>query len=120
LADGPQGMLCARTRPRPSSLAWRCPQQLPSRVAKAVKMYGKPGRWLLIAVIIYLLPGLALAVWAQLLADLSDPPPMPVWAPSLSLGQRVAAALWMLPTVLLWPVFLPPTIYWCFIRGACG
>lgn len=77
-------------------------------------------KWLLIAIVIYLIPGLLLAVWAQLRADPEDPPPMPVWAPGLSWGQRVMAALWMVPSVLLWPVFLPPTIYWCLIRGACG
>jgi hypothetical protein len=77
-------------------------------------------KWLLIAIVIYLPPGLLLAAWAQLRADPEDPPPMPVWAPGLSWGQRVMAALWMVPSVVLWPVFLPPTIYWCLIRGACG
>jgi len=77
-------------------------------------------KWLLIAIVIYLVPGLVLAVGWQLRADADDPPPMPVWAPGLSLGQRVMAALWMVPSVLLWPVFLPPTIYWWLIRGACG
>jgi len=77
-------------------------------------------RWLLIAIILYLLPGLVYAVWVQLRADADDPPPMPVWAPKLSLGQRLMAAIWMVPFVLLWPIFLPPTVYWCLMRGVCG
>lgn len=77
-------------------------------------------KWLIIVVVVYLVPGLLFGVWAQLRADPEDPPPVPVWAPGLSLGQRVMGALWMVPSLLLWPVFLPPTIYWCLIRGACG
>jgi hypothetical protein len=50
-------------------------------------------KWLLIAIVIYLVPGLVYAVWGQLRADPDDAPPMPVWAPGLSLGQRVMAAL---------------------------
>ena len=75
---------------------------------------------LLIAVAVYLLIGLANAIWVQVRADPNDPPPMPVWAPELSLGRRLMAAIWMVPDVLLWPIFLPPTIYWCLIREACG
>jgi len=77
-------------------------------------------RWLRIAIVIYLFIGLANAVWVQIRADPEDPPPMPVWAPGLSLGRRLAAAVWMVPVVLLWPIFLPPTIYWYLTRGACG
>lgn len=77
-------------------------------------------KWLRIAIVIYLLIGLANAVWVQVRADPDDPPPMPIWAPGLSLGQRLMAAIWMVPVVLLWPIFLPLTIYWCLIRGTCG
>jgi hypothetical protein len=77
-------------------------------------------KWLMIAIVVYLLPGLGLAVWAEVRAEPADPPPMPVWAPGLSFGQRVMAAIWMVPVVLLWPIFLPPTIYWCLLKGACG
>lgn len=77
-------------------------------------------KWLPIAIVIYAVPGLLLAVWAQVRAEPEDPRPMPVWGPGVPVGQRVMAALWMVPSVLLWPVFLPPTIYWCLIRRACG
>ena len=69
--------------------------------------------------LIYLLIGLANAAWVQARADPEDPPPMPVWAPGLSFGRRLAAAVWMVPDVLLWPIFLPPTVYWYLTRGAC-
>ncbi len=75
---------------------------------------------LLIAIVVYLVSGFLLAGCAQLRTEPEDPPPMPVWAPGLSWGQRVMAALWMAPSVLLWPLYLPPTIYGCLIRGACG
>lgn len=77
-------------------------------------------KWVLAAIIVYLLIGLAYAVWVQIRADPNDPPPMPIWAPGLSLGQRLMAVVWEIPTVLLWPIFLPPTIYHCFLRRTCG
>lgn len=77
-------------------------------------------KWLPIAIITYLWPGLIPAVWAQMRADADDPPLTPVWAPGLLLGQRVMAAICMVPTVLLWLIFLPPTIYRSVIRGTSG
>ncbi len=74
---------------------------------------------LLYFVIIYLLIGFGFAVYGQIIADPNDPPPMPVWAPGLSLSRRfMSFFLYFFPSVLLWPIFLPPTI-WCLIRGTC-
>lgn len=77
-------------------------------------------RWLWAAIAFYLLIGLAHGVWVQVRADPNDPPPMPIWAPGLSFGHRLGAVLWMVPVVLLWPIFLLPTIYWCLIQRGCG
>jgi hypothetical protein len=74
----------------------------------------------LIAITVYPLPGLARAVWVQVRADPDDPPAMPAWVPGLQFGQRIVSAIWMVPTALLWPIFLPPTIYWCITRGVFG
>ncbi len=73
-----------------------------------------------IAIVIYLLIGLAYAVWVQARADPNDPPPMPVWAPGLPLGQRFWAIISMMLDVLLWPIFLPPTLSWWLRRGKSG
>jgi hypothetical protein len=67
---------------------------------------------LLYFMIIYLLIGFGFAVYGQIIANPNDPPPMPVWAPGLSLSRRLMSLfLYFLPSVLLWPIFLPPTIY---------
>jgi len=70
-------------------------------------------------VAVYLLIGFAYAVYVQIKADPNDPPPMPVWAPGLSVGERLGAFLlgFVLPG-LLWPLFLPPTLWWCLFKNA--
>ena len=68
-------------------------------------------KMLLYIVVCYLIIGVGFALYVQIIADPNDPPPMPVWAPGLSPGQRLGAFLTgFLPCVLLWPVWLPPTI----------
>ncbi len=71
-------------------------------------------------VAVYLLIGFAYAVYVQIKADPNDPPPMPVWAPGLSVGERLGAFLlgFVLPG-LFWPFFLPPTLWWCLFKNAC-
>ncbi len=79
----------------------------------------KAGKFLLYFAIIYLLIGFGYAVYVQIIADPTDPPPMPVWAPGLSLTERlISFFLYFVPCVLLWPIFLPPTIWW-IIKETC-
>jgi hypothetical protein len=78
----------------------------------------KLGKILLCTVIIYLLIGFGYAVYWEITADPEDTP-APIWAPGLSLGERIGHFfLVFIPTVLLWPFLLPPTI-WCLIKGTC-
>ena len=66
---------------------------------------------LLYFVLIYLLIGFGYAVYMEITADPNDTP-TPIWAPGLSLGERLGVFLFVfIPCVLLWPFLLPPTIY---------
>ena len=60
---------------------------------------------------IYFLIGFGFAVWGQMTADPNDTP-TPIWVTGLSPGERVGLFLTVfVPTVLLWPLLLPATIY---------
>lgn len=78
-----------------------------------------PSRSILILVV-YLLIGFTYAAYVQIKADPNDPPPIPIWAPGLSPSERLGAFLlgFVLPA-LLWPIFLPPTLWWCLFKNAC-
>lgn len=75
---------------------------------------------ILYILVLYVLIGFAYAFYVQVKADPNDPPPVPIWAPGLSLVERAWVFLiYFVPAVLCWPVFLPPTIWWCFIKHTC-
>ncbi len=73
----------------------------------------------LIIVAVYFIIGFAYGIYVQINADPNDPPPIPIWAPGLSLGERLGAFLlgFVLPA-LLWPLFLPPTL-WSLFKNTC-
>jgi len=75
---------------------------------------------ILYVVAVYLMIGFTYAIYVQIKADPNDPPPIPIWAPGLSWGERLGAFLlgFVLPA-LFWPIFLPPTLWWCLFKNTC-
>lgn len=74
---------------------------------------------LIIIAAVYFMIGFAYGIYVQIKADPNDPPPIPIWAPGLSLGERLGAFLigFVFPA-LFWPLFLPPTL-WCLFKNTC-